>query len=223
VTRSPGDLELDDISRDGRVLAAHHTTVNILAGIGAGELKKHDLSWLDGSTPVDLSPDGKTVVLTEAGEGRGSAPAVYLRGTHDSPAVRLGEGVGLALSPDGRWVLASAAPGEGKPEQLVLLPTGPGETIEGGDSRPIPGLEEADWPVQWSGDGHSLYVHKQDGIPNKIWLLDLASGKRSLFKEIQTGEPVAGLNVLLLTRDGGSYVYRVSRTLSELYVIEGLR
>jgi Tol biopolymer transport system component len=306
VTRSPGDLELDDISRDGRVLAAHHTTVNILAGLGAGQEKERDLSWLDASTPADLSPDGKTVVLTEAGEGSGAAPAVYLRGTDGSPAVRLGEGTGLALSPDGRWVLASAAPGEGKSEQLLLLPTGPGETkvlkndhfedfggaawcpdgkriifsaqekghvprvyiqdleggkprpispegvrirrgtsplspdgklvvgiqgrgkaslypLEGGEARPIAGLEEADRLVQWSADGRSLYVHRQPGIPNKIWLLDLASGKRSLFKEIQPGEPVAGLPLLLLTRDGRSYVYGTSRTLSELYVVEGLR
>jgi hypothetical protein len=60
-------------------------------------------------------------------------------------------------------------------------------------------------------------------MPDKIWLLDLASGRRTLFKEIQTGEPVAGLPVLLLTRDGRSSVYGTTRTLSELYVIEGLR
>jgi Tol biopolymer transport system component len=305
VTRSPGDLELDDISRDGRVLAAHHTNVNILAGLGAGELKERDLSWLDFSTPADLSPDGKTVVLTEAGEGSGATPAIYLRGTDGSPAVRLGEGTGLALSPDGKWVLGAAAPGQGKPEQLLLLPTGPGETkvlkndqfenfegaawspdgkriifsaqekghgpriyvqnleggkprpvspegvrmprstsplspdgklvvgiqgrgnaslypLEGGEVRPIAGLEEADWLVQWSADGRSLYVHRQRGIPN-IWLLDLASGKRSLFKEIRPREPVDGLRPLLLTRDGKSYVYGAWRALSELYVVEGLR
>jgi len=305
VTRSPGDLELDDISPDGRVLAAHHTTVNILAGLGAGQEKERDLSWLDASTPADLSPDGRTVVLTESGEGSGAAPAVYLRGTDGSLAVRLGEGTGLALSPDGKWVLASAAPGQGKPEQLVLLPTGPGETkalkndhlgtfggaawspdgkrivfsaqekghgprvyvqnlegmphpispegvrinrgtspmspdgklvvgiqgrgkaslypLEGGEARPIAGLEEEDWPVQWSADGRSLYVHKPPGIPNKVWLLDLASGKRSLFEEIQTREPVLGLPTLLLTRDGKSYVYGTWRSLSELYIVDGLR
>jgi Tol biopolymer transport system component len=245
-------------------------------------------------------------VLTETGEGSGAGPAVYLRGTDGSPAVRLGEGTGLARSPDAKWVLGSAAPDQGKPEQLLLLPTGPGETkvlkndhfenfggaawspdgkriifsaqekghgprvyvqdleggkprpispegvrimrgtsplspdgklvvgiqgrgkaslypLEGGEARPIHGLEEADLPVQWSADGRSLYVHSQSGIPNKVWLLNLASGKRSLFKEIQTREPVVGLALLLLTRDGKSYVYGTSRSLSELYVIEGLR
>jgi eukaryotic-like serine/threonine-protein kinase len=306
VTRSPGDLELDDISRDGRVLVAHHTTVTILAGLGPGQEKERDLSWLDNSTLADLSADGKTVVFTEAGEGSGAAPAVYLRGTDGSPAVRLGEGTGLALSPDGKWVLGTAAPGQEKPEQLLLLPTGPGETkvlkndglgtfggaawspdgrriifsaqekgqgprvyvqdleggkphpispegvrinrgtsplspdgklvvgnrgpgkaslypLEGGEARPIAGLEEAERPVQWSADGRSLYVHSPRGIPNKVWLLDPASGKRSLFKEIQAGEPVLGLPLLLLARDGKSYVYGTWRSQSELYVIEGLR
>ena len=32
--------------------------------------------------------------------------AVYIRKTDGSPAIRLGEGNGLSLSPDGKWALA---------------------------------------------------------------------------------------------------------------------
>src|SRR5207245_7801519 len=78
VTRVPGTLELDDISRDGRVLVAHHTIVRIVAGLVAGEEKERYLSWLDGSVPADLSADGKTLVFTEIAEGSGSKPSVYL-------------------------------------------------------------------------------------------------------------------------------------------------
>ena len=67
VTRVPGSLELDDISRDGRVLVAHHTIVRIVVGLVPGQEKERDLSWLDGSVPADLSPDGKTLVFTETG------------------------------------------------------------------------------------------------------------------------------------------------------------
>jgi Tol biopolymer transport system component len=134
VARVPGSLELDDISRDGRVLIAHHTMVNSLRGMAPGASAERELSWLDASRPSDLSADGSRLLLTEQGEGSGRAPAVYLRGTDGSPAVRLGEGVGLALSPDGKRVLAKLEPGEGKPASLLLMPTGPGqvETLKTG-------------------------------------------------------------------------------------------
>ena len=127
ITRVPGSLELDDISRDGRVLASHHTILDIVSGLAPGQEKERDLSWLT-ALSSDLSLDGKTLVLTESGEGSGGTPAVYLRKTDGSPAVRLGEGSAVALSPDGKWVLATVSAGAGKPERLVLLPTGPGET-----------------------------------------------------------------------------------------------
>ena len=56
--------------------------------------KERDLSWLDWSTPGDLSADGRTVLFAETGEGGGPKYAVYLRKTDNSPAIRLSEGIG---------------------------------------------------------------------------------------------------------------------------------
>ena len=305
VTRVPGSLELDDLSRDGRVLVGHHTIVRILAGLLPGKEKAQDLSWLDSSVPAALSPDGKTLAFTETGEGSGAAPAVYLRKTDGSPAVKLGDGTAIALSPDSRWVAASIPSGGGKPGRLILLPTGAGESrvvndrlenfgggawlpdgkslvfsaqekghaprifvqpldggqprplspegvripivtslvspdgkfvlgvgsgaktalypLEGGEPRPVAGLEDGDFPIQWSEDGRLLYVHKYSGNPNKVWLLDPASGKKQPWLEIKAGEPLQGFASLLLTRDGKSYVYGARRVFSELYIVSGLR
>jgi dipeptidyl aminopeptidase/acylaminoacyl peptidase len=305
VTRVPGSLELDDMSRDGRVLVAHHTSLRILAGLVPGNEKERDLSWLDGSVPGALSPDGRTLVFTEIGEGSGATPSVYMRKTDGSPAVRLGDGAAIALSPDGRWVLASVPSGGGKSGRLILLPTGAGESrvvnerlenfgggaflpdgkslvfsaqekghgprvhiqdlaggqprplspegvwirnptnplspdgrfvlgvmrgakaslypLAGGEPRPVAGLEPGDWPIQWSEDGRFLYVHKRSEIPNKVWRLDLASGQKQSWLEIRPGEPVTGLPILLLSRDGKAYVYGAQRVLSELYLVDGLR
>jgi len=305
VTRVPGSLELDDMSRDGRVLVAHHTIVRIFAGLVPGNEKERDLSWLDGSVPAALSPDGKTLVFTEIGEGSGATPSVYLRKTDGSPAVKLGDGSAIALSPDGRWVLASFPSGGGKPGGLILLPTGAGESrvvndrlvnfgggaflpdgksfvfsaqekghaprlylqdlatgqprplspegvwirnpsnplspdgkfvlgalgaakaslypVAGGEPRPVAGLEAGDWPFQWSEDGRLLFVHNRSEIPNKVWRLDPASGQKQPWLEIKPGEPVTGLSIVLLTRDGKFYVYGSQRILSELYLVDGLR
>ena len=91
IVRVPGALELDDISPQGRVLMAHHTTTYRLLGRAPGDSEDRDLSWFDLSWPWDLSEDGKTLVFTEGGEGGGKKESVYMRGTDGSPAVRLGE------------------------------------------------------------------------------------------------------------------------------------
>ena len=77
--------------------------------------------------------------------------------------------------------------------------------------------------MQWSADGSSLYVHLRRGSPNKVWQLDPASGSRRLLREILPIEPVTGLEQLLMSRDGKSYVYGTFRASSELYVVEGLK
>src|SRR5262249_8380815 len=63
------------------------------------------------------------VLINELGEGGGPNGFAYVRGTDGSPAIPIGEGFGMALSPDGRLVLVAAPPA---PRSLVLLPVGPG-------------------------------------------------------------------------------------------------
>ena len=115
VTRVPGAMELDDVSSDGRVLMAHHTITRTIRIASSADPTPRELAWLDASFAADLSADGKTVLLNEQGEGSGSGAVVYTRRTDGSPAVRLGEGTGRSLSPDGRWVLLADSPDTAQP------------------------------------------------------------------------------------------------------------
>ena len=124
VLRAPGALTLHDISREGRVLVARESSKEGIVGLPPGADRERDLSWHDWSRPVDLTADGTAVLFDETGEGGGSAYAVYLRTTDGAPAVRLGDGHALALSPDGKWALSTP---HRTPAELVLLPTGAGE------------------------------------------------------------------------------------------------
>jgi Tol biopolymer transport system component len=124
LARVPGELTLLDVGRDGNVLLTRGNDRAGMIGLAAGDAKEHDLSWLDWSVPNDLSPDGKTVLFTESGEGGGPKYAVYLRKMDGSPAIRLSDGAGMALSPDGKWALARSTT---TPAPLLLLPTGVGE------------------------------------------------------------------------------------------------
>ena len=125
VTSVTGSLTLQDISRDGRVLMVDEQRRLGLAAFPPGGQKERDLSWLDWSRPAGLSADGRFVLIYESGAGGGAGYSAYLRGTDGSPAVRLGEGQSLALSPDGKWALTLLD--KLTNPHLILYPTGAGQ------------------------------------------------------------------------------------------------
>jgi DNA-binding winged helix-turn-helix (wHTH) protein len=147
VVPATGRLILHDIARDGRVLIDRASFRTGTAFIAAGEAER-DLSWFDGSAAVALSRDGRQMLFTETAEAGGATYGVYLRGTNGEPAVRLGEGRALDLSPDGRWALVMPAR---HPDRLSLMPTGAGETRTLHD----PGLSAHRWG-RFLPDGKSV-------------------------------------------------------------------
>ena len=120
----PGGLTLRDISRTGRVLLTHDNVRKGIMGLGPGQTKERELSWLDWSLPYDLSDDGTTLLFNEQGQAVGENYAVCVRKTDGSPVVRLGDGVPRALSPDGKWAATAVMK---KHAALTLLPTGTGQ------------------------------------------------------------------------------------------------
>jgi Tol biopolymer transport system component/predicted Ser/Thr protein kinase len=309
VSAMPGTLILLDIWRDGRILLLRASWRRELLGNSPGNDKEVDLSWLDYSYPADLSRDGNTILFDEEGEGGGTygkggswAYTVYLRKTDGSPAVRLGEGAAVALSPDQRWVICQP---EGSPAQLKLLPTKAGESrplthdqinhvwarwlpdgkrivfsgneadkgvrlyvqdVDGGAPRPIspegvsatafeispdgttvaalgpdqkaylyplaageprqiPGVATGEEPVEWDATGRALYIYRPGEMPTKVYRLDLATGERTLWRQLMPSDPagVERISPIRMAADGKTYVYGYHRTLADLYLVEGLR
>lgn len=73
-------------------------------------------------------------------------------------------------------------------------------------------------------DGKALRVRSRT-VPVQISRLDLATGKRELWKEIAPADP-AGVDAVFqikFSADEKSYAYSVSRQLSDLYVVDGLK
>ncbi len=135
----------------------------------AGESKERDLSWLDYSYPSDLSADGKMLLFTEAGEGGGTNYSVYQRKVGEMSAVRLGDGMALSLSPDGKWVIASAPTA---PAPLVLLPTGAGEV------KPLTHDAINHSRAKWLPDGRRyLFSGKEPGHAARIYRQDSPDAK----------------------------------------------
>src|SRR5262249_28191264 len=132
IIRAPINLTLHDVGRNGRVLLSRDEARVSIYGFAPGATKERDLSWLDSSIPTDLSPDGKTLLFTESGEGAGPGYAGYVRQTNGSPAIRLGQGAALALSPDGSLALTSVP---NAPGQVAVTPLKTGQWKQITDDR----------------------------------------------------------------------------------------
>jgi eukaryotic-like serine/threonine-protein kinase len=175
--RLPGALMLLDIGKDGRVLMMRASWRRELIGVAADDSKQHDLSWLDYSYPAELSSDGKTLLFDEEGGGGsldysksgGLSYAVYLRKTDGSPAVLLGPGGAVALSPDGKWVIAQT---QDSPSQLRVLPTGAGEP------RALTSDNISHSWAHWFPDGKRiLFTGNEPNKGVKLYIYDMTTGK----------------------------------------------
>ena len=177
VARLPGALMLLDIAKDGRVLLVRADWRRELLGLFANDPKQHELSWLDYTYPSDLSADGKTLLFDEEGGGgaldysksSGLTYAVYIRKTDGSPAVLLGEGGAVSLSPDGKWAIAQT---QESPSQFRLLPTGAGEPRDLTKDN-----INHSW-AHWFPDGKRiLFAADEPGKGVRFYVCDLGSGK----------------------------------------------
>jgi serine/threonine protein kinase len=177
VLRLPGAVMIFDIFKDGRVLLMRASWRRELIGMTADDAKQHDLSWLDYTYPADLSGDGKTLLFDEEGGGGsldysksgGLSYAVYIRKTDGSPAVLLGEGGSVALSPDGKSVIAQT---QDSPSQLKLLTTGAGEAKDLTKDN-----INHSW-AHWFPDGKRiLFSGNEPGKGVRLYVRDIASGK----------------------------------------------
>jgi serine/threonine protein kinase len=302
LARFPHRLTLLDVWRDGRILLTADESFSVVVAETAPDNRQIDLTLFDRSSARDLSADGRTVLFDESGEAGGEKYSVYVRTLIAGSPVRVGDGLGLSLSPDGQWAMTAS---RSRTPPLLLVPVGPGESIalkaggitryltatwlagqrgfvvcgaegerpfrlyvqsktgkpkpisaqgvigpaatspdgrhvvgidedrrvwlyavDGGARKPVPGIVAAEIPVQWSADGHALYLRPRGGaLPLPIVRYDLRTGKRRQVRRLTIADPAGVLKIdhALLTRDARTFVFTYVRTLSDLYLVTGVR
>jgi len=214
IARLPGALMLYDIARDGRVLLVRASWRRELIGFSA-EGKQRELSWLDYSYPAELSSDGRTLLFDEEGGGGslaysksgGYTYGVYIRSTDGSPAVLLGEGSALALSPDGKWAITET---QVSPAQLRLLPTGAGQSKDLTSDN-----INHNW-AHWFADGKRiLFSGNEADRGEKLYVFEMSSSKaRAITPEGVNGNSFAispdSQSVAAIGPDQRDYLYPVN-------------
>jgi Tol biopolymer transport system component len=214
-----GEGSAQELSPDGKwALAIIHPAGDAhlaLLPTGAGEprtLPAHGLKV----TRAHWLPDGKRILLNANEPERGVR--LYIQDIADGNVRAISpEGYRTFLrcvSPNGRLVTV-----RGPDLKLYLYP------VEGGEPTPIPGVTTDDWPAGWSADSRSIFVYRRREIPAKVDRLDIATGRRELWRELKPDDSagIASIAPVIPTPDGRAYVYCYFRTLSDLYLAQGVR
>ncbi len=187
----------------------------ILLPTGTGEpkpLAKTSLRYQWG----DWFPDGKRVLVVASEPGHGAR--LYVQNVAGgTPRPITPEGVSgqfHGVSPDGKFVAVN-----GPDTRLTIYPT------DGGPPTAVPGTEPNDQALRWTPDGRSLYVWHSTAPPGRIDLVEVATGRRTLWKELPPPDPAGVLQVgpAVISADARSYVYSYRRVLYELFLATGLR
>lgn len=220
-TRVADDAIDGKISPDVRsVLFLEPTRLRVEA-IGVAMTRMLDLKLPPSTAPVAAGwmPDGANFVVAAADQtgqmtfltvdgldGRQLSASAAIR-TDDEDAVAY-----YPVSPNGLAVAAKAVGGA-----VVVVP------LDGGPPQAVPDCDASDNPVQWTQDSRSLFVYRAGEIPARVFRVDVATGRRTSWKEIRPPDVSAtGLDRLYLTRDGRMGVYGYEHPRADLYLVRGI-
>ena len=219
-----GDGSAYLISPDGKWVSGYDTGENglrrfLLYPTGPGEETTIEVpgvkpaavfGWLQGEGRYLVTGrlPGKKYQCFAWDSKRGTVQPVCPEGTPDR--------VEITASPDGTKVLNAGLNGG-----WFVYP------VDGSPALEVQGIGPEERPFAWRADNRSLYVkpHRTGDIATPVWIVDIATGKRTLWKEIRPSQPVDFRYDLHLhvTPDGRAYAYNFSLQMSDLYLAQGLR
>jgi eukaryotic-like serine/threonine-protein kinase len=123
VFRAPGSLTLHDISPQGDVLGSIDHILGRIELLDGSGPQPVDRSWREGGNLVAFS-SAYAVLLNQGGDSGGPRGSVYVWPRSDREPIRIADGTGLALSPDGSKAIVVS---NQTPTTVSIVPTGAGQ------------------------------------------------------------------------------------------------
>ena len=156
---------LEDIASDGRVLLRSIVRKGQLWFRAAGAEAQTDLYWHDSTVGRDIAPSLQHVLFSEGGAADNKDDfRTYVRGTDGSPAVEIGEGMGMAFSPDSQWAMTNLG---AQPSQLAAYP------LRAGQRRMLTSDAIRHLSGRWLPDGQRIiFVGAEPGQGARYYIQD---------------------------------------------------
>ena len=214
-----GSGSAQSLSPDGKWALSIMPSPNdeiVLLPTGAGSPKTLDRGPVQhyGHHGAKWFPDSKQIVFVgyEAGHG----PRCYVQSVE--------AGKPRAFTPDG-MMLCSVSPSG----RILALTEDYRALLYSSQSSEQPDkqfkFEPGEIPSAWSSDGKSLYLVRIVKTPATITRFEIASGHRSLWKQVPLPPGGTGTEceAVVISPDGQSYAYTYSSHASDLYLVLGLK
>ena len=180
---APGNVDIQDALPDGRVLLNDLNSRRILMVFTPEFPQGRDFTWMDWVYGARFSADGKQILFGD--QHSGPLYGTFLRNLDGSPAVRLGDGDPMDLSPDGKWAVSRLPV---IPYQLSLLPTGTGE------ARQLTSNNIEHDSARWLPDGRIFATGNEPNHPERTFVIDMNGNEKPLTPE--------GIRAIAVTTDG---------------------
>jgi dipeptidyl aminopeptidase/acylaminoacyl peptidase len=175
-----------------------------------GQLHQHGFA--------SFSPDGARILF--AAQENGEATRCYVL---DLASQRV-----HSVTPPGTTLIMGESPIEptGKrfatssPERALSFYAFAGDS----DPEPLPGALAGERVMAWDPEGNHAWVRQPAELPARVFRLDLRSGSRELWRELAPNDiaGVAAVDIVCVAPAARAYVYSYVRTLSDLYLVEGV-
>ncbi len=165
--RAVGQIRLQDISADGKVLVTTDDIRSEIFAAALGAPEGRDLAPLPFAAASGVSNDGQFVAINTF---QTADYEMWVRKADGSPAVRVGDGAIFDFSGDGKMLLGLLP---SKPDQLILVPAGIGQThtlpstgLSYQSGSFLPDGKRAVMVAAIPGHGDRLYVQDLTGNSN---------------------------------------------------------
>ena len=180
---APGNIDIQDVLPNGRVLAADVSTRRILMVSTPEHPESRDFTWMDWAYGMRFSADGTQILFGD--QHSGDLYGTFLRNLDGSPAVRLGDGDPMDISADGKWAVSLLPV---SPDQLLLLPTGAGAP------RQITRSNIDHLSARFLPDGRIFAAGNEPGHRERTYMIDMNGNETPLTPE--------GIRAITPTADG---------------------